>query len=106
MASSFFALFDDIATVLDDVAVMTKVGAYATLRFGTLVFPESVPATGALVADLLLPAALATLVLGAIGVLGATSLLGERLIPQLVAGGYRVCAFSRAAQPRDAGAVS
>ncbi len=40
------------------------------------------------------------------GLLGATSLLGERLIPQLVAGDYRVCAFSRAAQPRDAGAVS
>lgn len=40
------------------------------------------------------------------GLVGATSLLGERLIPQLVAGGYRVCAFSRAATARDAGAVS
>ena len=30
MASSFFALFDDIATVLDDVAVMTKVAAKKT----------------------------------------------------------------------------
>ena len=25
MASSFFALFDDIATLLDDISVMTKV---------------------------------------------------------------------------------
>ena len=40
------------------------------------------------------------------GLLGATSLLGERLIPPLVAGGYRVCAFSRTAPPSDAGAVS
>ncbi len=30
MASSFFALFDDIATVLDDVSVMTKVAAKKT----------------------------------------------------------------------------
>lgn len=30
MASSFFALFDDIATVLDDVAAMTKVAARKT----------------------------------------------------------------------------
>lgn len=30
MASSFFALFDDIATILDDVAVMTKVAAKKT----------------------------------------------------------------------------
>jgi len=60
-------------------AVMTKVGAYAVLRFGTLVFPQSLAATGSMVADLLLPAALVTLILGALGVLGATSL------PRLVA---------------------
>ena len=40
------------------------------------------------------------------GLLGATSLLGERLIPQLVAAGYRVSEFSRAAPLHDAGAVS
>ena len=28
--SSFFALFDDIATILDDVSVMTKVAAKKT----------------------------------------------------------------------------
>ena len=55
-------------------AVMTKIGAYATLRFGTLVFPPDLPATGLLLTDLLFPAALATLALGAIGTLGASTL--------------------------------
>jgi multicomponent K+:H+ antiporter subunit D len=56
-------------------AVMTKVGAYAILRTYTLVFPPATPATGALFADLLLPAALVTLLVGALGVLGAASLM-------------------------------
>jgi multicomponent K+:H+ antiporter subunit D len=60
-------------------AVMTKVGAYATLRFGTLIFPENLPATGDLLGSLLQPAALITLGVGAIGVLGAATL------PRLVA---------------------
>ncbi len=55
-------------------AVMTKIGAYAMIRFGVMVIPPSTPATGTLIADLLLPAALITLVVGAIGVLGATTL--------------------------------
>ncbi|MDZ4093640.1 MAG: monovalent cation/H+ antiporter subunit D, partial [Paracoccaceae bacterium] len=55
-------------------AVMTKVGAYAVIRVCTLIFPPDTPATGTLFADLLLPAALVTLVLGAVGVLGAVSL--------------------------------
>ena len=55
-------------------AVMTKVGAYATIRFGTLVFPMDLPATNLLYASLLLPAGLATLAIGAIGTLGATTL--------------------------------
>jgi multicomponent K+:H+ antiporter subunit D len=55
-------------------AVMTKVGAYATLRFGTLVFPASAPATGDLLSSFLLPAGLVTLAVGAIGVLGASTL--------------------------------
>lgn len=55
-------------------AVMTKIGAYATLRAGTLIFPETLPATGPLLQDLIQPAALVTLLLGAIGVLGATTL--------------------------------
>ncbi len=55
-------------------AVMTKVGAYAVIRIFTLIFPTTTAATGLLYADLLLPAALATLTLGALGVLGAASL--------------------------------
>jgi len=59
------------ATVAALFAVMTKVGAYAALRFGTLVFPPGAPATGTLYADLLLPAGLVTLVVGTVGMLGA-----------------------------------
>jgi multicomponent K+:H+ antiporter subunit D len=55
-------------------AVMTKIGAYATLRAGTLIFPDSLPATGDLLGQLLYPAALITLTLGAVGVLGASTL--------------------------------
>ncbi len=55
-------------------AVMTKIGAYAAIRFGTLVFPPDLPATGTVLVDLLRPAALVTLAVGAIGVLGAATL--------------------------------
>lgn len=51
-------------------AVMTKVGAYAVIRTGTLIFPTLWP----LIGGLLLPAAVATLVLGAVGVLGSRNL--------------------------------
>ncbi len=55
-------------------AVMTKLGAYAALRFGTLVFPPDLAVTEGLIGPLMLPAALTTLAIGAIGILGATSL--------------------------------
>lgn len=55
-------------------AVMTKIGAYATLRAGTLIFPADLPATGPLLQDLIRPAAMVTLAVGAIGVLGASTL--------------------------------
>lgn len=55
-------------------AVMTKVGAYALIRFGTLVFPTDLPATSALIAQMLYPAALATVAVGALGTLGIRSL--------------------------------
>ncbi|SEN73163.1 multisubunit potassium/proton antiporter, PhaD subunit [Gemmobacter aquatilis] len=55
-------------------AVMTKVGAYAVIRCFTLFFPADLPATGALFADLLLPAALLSLAVGSLGVLGAKDL--------------------------------
>ena len=55
-------------------AVMTKVGAYAALRTGTLVFPPDLAATAGMIGQLMLPAGLITLMLGAIGILGASSL--------------------------------
>mgnify|MGYP000886467663 CR=1 FL=1 len=55
-------------------AVMTKVGAYAVIRLYTLAFPADLPATGPLFADLILAAALITLAVGGLGVLGARSL--------------------------------
>jgi multicomponent K+:H+ antiporter subunit D len=54
-------------------AILTKVGVYAMLRMFTLVFgPQS--AAGGLAAALLLPAAVATLLIGMAGVLGARDL--------------------------------
>jgi multicomponent K+:H+ antiporter subunit D len=55
-------------------AVMTKVGAYALLRFGTLVFVPDLPATQGLMGEIMQPAALITMMLGAIGVLGVQDL--------------------------------
>ncbi|MGL4321065.1 MAG: monovalent cation/H+ antiporter subunit D, partial [Paracoccaceae bacterium] len=55
-------------------AIMTKVGAYAVIRMFTLVFSPTVAAIGTLFADLLLPAALVTLFIGAFGTLGAHNL--------------------------------
>lgn len=55
-------------------AVMTKVGAYAAIRFGTLVFPTGTAATGTLIGDLLYPAAIFTMAFGAFGVLGSQNL--------------------------------
>ena len=50
-------------------AVMTKVGAYAVIRFGTLIV--TAPATDGLWQAYLTPAALGTVALGAVGVLGS-----------------------------------
>lgn len=55
-------------------AIMTKIGAYAIIRFGVMVFPPDLAVTGDMIQTLLLPAALATLVLGALGILGAKTL--------------------------------
>lgn len=55
-------------------AIMTKVGAYSILRFYTLIFGPEVTATEGLTQGWLLPAALLTLLAGAIGVLGARKL--------------------------------
>ena len=52
-------------------AIMTKVGGYAILRMYTLVFGPDLAATEGLVGAWLLPAALATLAVGSVGLLGA-----------------------------------
>ncbi|GAA6158549.1 monovalent cation/H+ antiporter subunit D [Ruegeria sp. HU-ET01832] len=52
-------------------AIMTKVGAYSILRMYTLGFGPEVEATQGLVGAWLQPAALVTLAIGAIGILGA-----------------------------------
>ena len=52
-------------------AIMTKVGAYAILRMYTLVFGPDLAITEGLTGAWLLPAALVTLAIGAIGILGS-----------------------------------
>ncbi|KGJ06735.1 multisubunit potassium/proton antiporter, PhaD subunit (TC 2.A.63.1.1) [Paracoccus halophilus] len=54
-------------------AIMTKVGVYAIIRFYTLIFPQDA-VTETLLGDLLLPAALLTLALGQVGILGTRHL--------------------------------
>ncbi|WP_299351314.1 monovalent cation/H+ antiporter subunit D [uncultured Shimia sp.] len=56
-------------------AIMTKVGAYAILRIHTVVFGPGIDATDGLVQTWLLPAAIVTIAIGAIGVLGARRLM-------------------------------
>ena len=55
-------------------AVMTKVGAYSVIRVFTLIFPVTLAPMGGLVADVVVPAALVTLAIGMIGVLGGGTL--------------------------------
>ena len=65
-------------------AIMTKVGAYAIIRFYTLIFPPDLPLTQGLFDLWLMPVALLTLAIGMIGVLGARYL--DRLIAFAVIG--------------------
>jgi multicomponent K+:H+ antiporter subunit D len=53
-------------------AVMTKVGAYATLRLGSVMLPKGT--TELLFGTILAPAGMLTLIIGALGVLGAKTL--------------------------------
>ncbi|MEO1293407.1 MAG: monovalent cation/H+ antiporter subunit D, partial [Pseudomonadota bacterium] len=52
-------------------AIMTKIGAYAILRVYTLVFGPELAAMDGLIGDLLMPAALVTLAIGMVGILGS-----------------------------------
>ena len=65
-------------------AIMTKVGAYAIIRVYTMIFAPGVAVTAGLHDVWLLPAALASLALGMIGVLAARSL--DRLVAFSVIG--------------------
>ncbi|MBV7378419.1 monovalent cation/H+ antiporter subunit D [Maritimibacter dapengensis] len=56
-------------------AIMTKVGAYAILRVHTLIFGPGVPATHGIAEDWLFPAAIVTIAIGALGVLGTRRLM-------------------------------
>lgn len=76
-------------------AVMTKVGAYAMIRVFTLIFPPETAATGGLFADLLLPAALVTLALGAVGVLGSASFARLAAFAAIASMGTLFVAISR-----------
>lgn len=59
-------------------AIMTKVGAYAIIRVYTLIFPVNLEVTAGLQDTWLLPAALVSLAVGAVGVLAAKKL--DRLV--------------------------
>ncbi|MGB1234128.1 MAG: monovalent cation/H+ antiporter subunit D [Planktomarina sp.] len=65
-------------------AIMTKVGAYAIIRIYTMVFPEALEVTAGLHHDWLLPFALISVVVGALGVIAAKKL--DRLVAFAVIG--------------------
>ena len=65
-------------------AIMTKVGAYSIIRVYTLVFPPDLEMTQGLFDTWLMPAALLTLAMGMMGVLGAKRL--DRLVAFAVIG--------------------
>ncbi|WP_101068668.1 monovalent cation/H+ antiporter subunit D [Roseovarius salinarum] len=56
-------------------AIMTKVGGYAIIRIHTIVFGPDTAALGDLIGTWLMPAAVVTLAVGALGVLGARRLM-------------------------------
>src|SRR6056297_1769410 len=56
-------------------AIMTKVGAYAIIRIHTVAFGPGVPGTEGLAGSWLFPAAIVTIAVGALGVLGARRLM-------------------------------
>ncbi len=83
-------------------AIMTKVGAYAALRMGTLVFDQG--ATAGMWGALLWPAAAATLALGAVGALGARGL--SRLAAFAAIGSMGTVFLALAAGTAEAGTAA
>ncbi|SFQ96542.1 monovalent cation/H+ antiporter subunit D [Poseidonocella sedimentorum] len=81
-------------------AIMTKVGAYAILRFYTVIFAPDVAAVGSLISDWLLPAAIVTAFIGALGVLGTrrlTPLIAYSVVASMGTLMIGIAAFSPAA---------
>jgi multicomponent K+:H+ antiporter subunit D len=75
-------------------AIMTKVGAYAILRVSTLIFGDSgVDGVAGLTAPWLLPLALATIVVGAVGVTTSASLSKLAAFLVIVSAGTLLTAF-------------
>jgi multicomponent K+:H+ antiporter subunit D len=74
-------------------AIMTKVGAYCLLRVGTLIFGPEAGALAGLYDPWLLPLALLTLALGALGVLSATGLRRQAAYLVVVSVGLLLSAF-------------
>ncbi|MFD1794998.1 monovalent cation/H+ antiporter subunit D [Paracoccus aurantiacus] len=85
-------------------AIMSKVGVYAIIRFYTLVFPGDSVVEG-IVADMLLPAALITLVVGQVGVLGGRNLGRVAAMSAIASIGTLVIAVSMFTQPAISAAL-
>lgn len=75
-------------------AVMTKIGAYAIIRFGTMVFPPESATVGPILSDILMPAALLTLAAGTIGVLGARDIARQAAFGAIASMGTLFIAIS------------
>lgn len=86
-------------------AVMTKVGAYAVIRIYTLVFPAGEGPTGTMFADLLMPAALVTLAVGALGTLGAGGLARAAAFGGIASMGTLFAAVAAFTPPATAAAM-
>ena len=74
-------------------AIMTKVGAYAILRVATLMLGDAAPSFAGLYQDWLLPLALATLVAGMVGALGARRLTDQAAYLVIASVGTLLIAF-------------
>jgi multicomponent K+:H+ antiporter subunit D len=75
-------------------AIMTKVGAYSILRVSTLMFGAQAGAMGQLIEPWLLPLALATLLVGMLGVLAARGLREQMAYLVIASAGTLLTAFS------------
>jgi formate hydrogenlyase subunit 3/multisubunit Na+/H+ antiporter MnhD subunit len=79
-------------------AIMTKVGAYSILRVYTLIFGVEAGPLGGLIDPWLLPIALATMVIGTLGVLSATELRRQVAYLVVVSVGLLMTAFGLGTQ--------